>query len=320
MHLLKCPVVNCSWEYASEFDNDQSLEIIKLHVSVNHVVNSSSQIKPPKIDRPTVDIGIDQEEWNMFVARWMQFRVASEITGFSIPLQLFHCASEALGNLLLKSNPSITSTNEETVLKSMESFAVVRVSKAAQRTALMKLTQDDDEAIRTFVARVQGKAETCGFVALGTCKCGESLSVNYTQEVIKDVVMAGLSSNDIQTSILELDGFESKSLNDLVSLIERKERARKTYKPVGVSVVSEYKKRTANKSVTKSGTQTPPKSSKIPCPDCSGYFCVFNGKNRSPFKNCYNCYKKSVQGVKTTATVELKTREPMKFYRRVPQL
>ena len=313
MPLLKCPVVDCSWEYASEFDKAQSLEIIKLHVSVNHLVNSPPQIKPPRIDRPTVDTGIDQEEWNMFVARWKQFKVASEISIISAPLQLFHCASETLGNLLLKANPSVTSTDEDTVLKSMEAFAVIRVSKAAQRTALMKLTQDDDEAIRTFVARVQGKAETCGFVALGTCKCGESLSVDYTQEVIKDVVMAGLSSNDIQTSMLEIDGFETKSLNDLVSLIERKERARKTYKPVEVSAVSEYKKRKGNKSVAKSNKQLPAKSSKVPCPDCSGSFCVFNGKNRSPFKNCYDCYKKSAQKVKTTATVEVRSSQNDEF-------
>ena len=44
--------------------------------------------------------------------------------------------------------------------------------------------------------------------------------------------MTGISDNNIQTRVLELDGIESKPLNELIGVIERKERARKAYKRV----------------------------------------------------------------------------------------
>ena len=303
MPLLKCPIGGCEWEYTSELGDIQSIEIIKMHFGACHgnaVTPQSSQCKAPRLIRPIVDVGITQEEWNMFVVRWNQFRIGSCISNESASLQLFHCASEELGTLVLQTNPHITNESENQVMLIMESFAVIRVSKGAQRAELMKLTQGGDEAIRTFAARAQGKAQTCGFKTTGKCKCGQSLEVDYTQEVIKDVIMAGIADNDIQTSVLEIEGIESKPLNELIAIIERKERARKAYRPVDVSLVSEYKK---NKRVEKPAKTQPDRSRKIPCPECKQLFRTFNGKNVVPFKICFNCFKKH-KGNKLTATVE----------------
>ena len=130
----------------------------------------------------------------MFVVRWNQFRVGSNLGPDSSSLHLFNCASESLGNLILRAEPNITDSCEKDVLSAMKAFAVIRVSKGAHRAELMKLTQERDEAIRTFVARVQGKAQTCGFTTNGKCKCGQTVEVDYTHEVIKDVVVAGSSA------------------------------------------------------------------------------------------------------------------------------
>ena len=102
------------------------------------------------------------------------------------------------------------------VLSLMHSFAVIRVAKGALRAELMKMVQGKDETVRTFVARVQGKARTCEFIEDGKCKCGETVSINYTQRVIVDVLLAGLSDEEVQTSVLEIEEIDNKPLNEII--------------------------------------------------------------------------------------------------------
>ena len=323
MPSLKCPVIDCVWEYSCEFNNDQSVEIIKLHVGACHVQQSQGNQAPgrsPKIDRPTIDVGIDEEQWGNFVVRWKQFCQGSNLSKEAQSLQLFQCATETLGNLLLKSNPSITDRSASEVLELMKSFAVVRVSKGVQRAELRKMVQGRDEAVRTFVARVQGRARTCNLIAAGECECGKSVAINYTQEVVKDVVMAGIADEEVQTSVLEIDGIEELPLNEIVSTIERKERARKAYRSNGVSALSNrtqsrisdtplsgssmgpcqsadvsaisgYKRgRAIGEQSTNVATHPPPRSKRVPCPRCKKMYHQFNGRNLSAFQICYNCY------------------------------
>ena len=304
MPVLRCPTEGCEWEYTSELGDAQCLEIIKLHFcacSKALPVPASTPSKAPKINRPMVDVGIDQEEWDLFVIRWKQFRIGSNISDNCASLQLFQCATEGLGRLLLQSDQFIAEGTENDLLAAMESLSVIKVSKGARRAELMKLTQGADESIRTFAAKVQGKAQTCGFVTRGKCKCGEIIDINYTPEVIKDVIMAGISDIEIQTSILEMEDLESKPLNELIGAVERKERARKAYRPIDVAVISGYKKSKNRGSMTYD-KHPPPRSKKIPCPDCKRLFRAFNGKNSSPFRNCFNC-KKSLSQKKQTAAI-----------------
>ena len=300
---LTCPVTSCAWVYHCEFSNDQCMELIKLHVSTCHIATPSTEAtsRCPKVSRPIVDIGIDQEKWNAFVIRWKQFRLASGIPTSAESLQLFHCASEELGTLILRLEPDVTELPVDDVLRLMQSFAVIRVSKGAQRAELMKMTQGKDESIRSFVARVQGKARTCDFKAQGKCKCDEAVIVDYTREVVKDVLIAGLADHEVQTSVLEVEGIDDKPLNEIISIIERKERARKAYRISDVATISGYKlnESLVNRPSVKVSNNTSnakppqPSSKKIPCPTCKKTFLQYNGRNTKPFKNCFYCFSGS---------------------------
>ena len=90
-------------------------------------------------------------------------------------------------------------------------------------------------------------------------------------------------------------------MNELIAAVERKERARKAYRPIDVSVVSEYKK-VKYKGPSTVSKVPPPRSRKIPCPDCKRPFCAFNGKNVHLFRNCFYC-KKSFPGKGEIGTV-----------------
>ena len=67
---------------------------------------------------------------------------------------------------MLKSDPKLMMKTPSEVAKLMESIAVVKVATGVKRAELMSMSQDHDEAFRTFATRVRGKVETCGFTSL----------------------------------------------------------------------------------------------------------------------------------------------------------
>ena len=200
MVVVECSVPGC------EFVTSDVSEQLVIAILENHALAHTSQQAPtapslvrgPKLVRPTINIGVSIEEWNIFLRRWEVFRSGSGIDEASAPSQLFQCAGAELGDSLLKTNPYITSHTLPALLTAMRSLAVIPVATCVLRTELVQLHQERDEAFRAFAARVRGKAETCAFDA--TCECGKS--VNYTDHVIRDVLLNGLSDPDIRREVL----------------------------------------------------------------------------------------------------------------------
>ena len=293
-HVIKCVVSDCSWSYSCRFGSQESMQIIKMHLEYDHRPPESQTTKNrlPKFEAPTLDTGIDQETWIAFTLRWEQYCKGSGIDENLKSLQLFQCATETLGNLLLKANPKITECTPEVMLEEMHRLAVIQTAKSVARADLMRMTQANDEPFRTFAARVQGKAQVCGFATKAKCPygCEKELKVDYTVDVVKDVIMAGISDEGVRTSVLETEAIEERSLNDLISLVERREKARKAYSSASVSAVSSFKRQ-------KDSTNKPPNESpKIPCPGCRKIFRRFNGRNFKPFEKCINCFRASKPG------------------------
>ena len=304
--ILRCVIPECSWTYTCSFDSVESLAVLKMHMDYAHPTPNVqySTSKAPKFEAPSIDAGVDQETWVAFTLRWQQYCQGSGISPELQSLRLFQCASQALGNLLLMSKPHITSCTPDVVLEELRQLAVIPTSKGVARAALMKMTQDNNEPFRTFAARVQGKAQVCGFVAKQSCRCGEELTMNYTSEVIKDVIVAGIADEGIRTSVLETEDLEGKALNEIISMVERKEKAKAAYRTSTVSALSSFKRQ------AKSPTQkVPTASSKTPCPQCKKPFQRFNGKNIKPFEICLNCFRSSRQRnrgkVRTVAGIEM---------------
>ena len=50
-------------------------------------------------------------------------------------------------------------------------------------------------------------------------QCGEHVKADYTEEVIRDVILAGIADLDIRKDAMRMPGIQEKSTND-VSIIE----------------------------------------------------------------------------------------------------
>ena len=98
-----------------------------LHASIPaSTVNLAAQdSRGPKLERPTITIGICMEDWNIFTHRRRIFINGCGIAETSASAQLFQCASRELGDSLLKSDAIIITLPSADLLTAMQRLANV---------------------------------------------------------------------------------------------------------------------------------------------------------------------------------------------------
>ena len=104
---VTCPPPGCGFK-----TEDQETSIVaaipQVHASAHTTaVGGGTQVIEPKLDRPRIDTGADQEAWNTFLRRWEAFRVGSGVSDSMASVQLLQCASEELSERLLEAIPQI---------------------------------------------------------------------------------------------------------------------------------------------------------------------------------------------------------------------
>ena len=289
MVVVKCPAPNCNYQ-TEDVPPEIVSQLLSLH-SLSHNTAPVAAPRGPKLTRPSIDIGVEEETWNAFLRRWETFKLGSGITEDTAPTQLFQCASEALGDLLLKADPKLTTRSTADVIKAMKQLAVIPVARGVSRAELLQMKQSSDEPVRTFAARVRGKAETCGFITSAPCPCGESVPCDYTEEVIRDVILAGLADLDIRREALSTADIQDKKINEVISIIESREMARNATPTSSMAAMSSYRQAQQPKAPVLTGHKT-----QVPCPECKKPFLRFRerpggGINRNPYKTCVDCWR-----------------------------
>ena len=297
MVVISCSVPGC------DFKTQDLSETLVVAILTNHnlVHNTTpprtdppltpAPVRGPKLDRPRIDIGVTVEEWNVFTRRWEVFRSGSGIDTQSAPSQLFQCAGPELGDSILKANPNAATESLPNLLAAMKSLAVIPVATCVLRTELLQLRQNRDEPFRSFVAKVRGKAETCSYAA--KCTCGAD--VNYTDHVIRDVILNGLFDTDIKREVLGASGVLELPINDIIALVESKEMARNALPSHSLSAVSSFQKQKATPPNIATRPSPSDQAKEGQCPECHTNFRVFTqgarGWNKTPHKVCIDCYR-----------------------------
>ena len=253
----------------------------------------------PKLERPCIDIGVSMEDWNVFLRRWRVFKEGSGISDTAAPPQLFQCTSKALGDNLLNFDADITTKPLDEITESIRRLAVVPIATVILRTELMQMRQMRDESFRSFSARVRGKADTYAFFA--ECSCG--LRVYYTDHMIRDTLLNGISDSDICREVLGTADILTMAINDVIALVESKEMARNAMPTPDVSAVSAFRRQLAtppNEDCRPSSSRHPSlvmtsPSKRSPCPICKQPFPVYRegprGWNTKPFTLCIDCFR-----------------------------
>ena len=241
----------------------------------------------PRLERPKVDVGVTPEEWNVFTRRWDAFITGSGLDPNASSPQLFQCAGDTLGNSLLKTDPAIVSKPTTDVMAAMKLLAVIPIATGVIRAELVQMRQQRDEPFRSFAARVRGKAETCAYVT--ECIC--TRKVNFTDTIVRDVLLAGIADIDIRREVLGTDAILGRAVNDVIAIVVSKEMARNAL-PTTAAGISSFRREKA----TPTGTQsTPDRNRTAMCPDCKQTFSLFSegarGWNTRPHRQCIKCYR-----------------------------
>ena len=306
MVVVACPLPGCQYETANPEPAVVSA-LLQLHDREHQPRNV--QPRGPKLKRPSVNTGINEESWNSFVRLWEAYKEGSCIAADFQSIHLLQCASDELADVLLKSDAKITSKPVDHVLRAMRVLAVIPVARGITRTELRQMKQKNDESFRLFAARVRGKAETCDFVIPVKCQCDQQLSADYTEDAIRDVLLAGISDSDIRREALSTEGLQRTGINNIVSFVEGREMASKAVFPQskGVFSVSDQPSSvTALSSFKRRSEDTIPNSEEVDrtraatCPGCGKRYALYkrnrNGWNRRPYKNCLECWRADSDG------------------------
>ena len=72
---------------------------------------------------------------------------------------------------------------------------------------------------------MKGKAVTCGFTTTAKCTCGRTVTADYTDEAIHDVLLSGISDADIRREAMGMDDIQSKPVNEVIAFVEGREIA-----------------------------------------------------------------------------------------------
>ena len=89
------------------------------------------------------------------------------------------------------------------------------------RTERFAMKQNHGETVLVFSSRALGKARNCKL----TVRCPHNADVDYSEDMVKQVVLAGMCDNEIKRKVLSTAGIDDKSLNDTIAIIEMEEMA-----------------------------------------------------------------------------------------------
>ena len=67
MLVIICPLENCKYE-TPDVDASVAASLLIIHNNV-HINAHSSELKPPKMDRPRIGGDCNEEDWNIFMQK-----------------------------------------------------------------------------------------------------------------------------------------------------------------------------------------------------------------------------------------------------------
>ena len=286
---IGCPFPGCDYT-TDDVDGALAIALLNIHAlthSQGASTAGSSKQKPPKIERPVLSRGTTEEEWSTFLKRWKLFKQGTDIPREQLTTQLWQCCEKDLEDDLFKDIDDVREISEEDLLSSIKRLAVISTATSVRKTELLSMRQDHGQPIRSFAAKVKGKAQVCDF----SKQCGCTREVDYTDDIVKYVIISGIVDEEIKRDILGLPDLDDKSLNDTILLIENKEMAIRAMNVTSQSETTASISKTHHKQSKELDSKL---SMKIPCQSCSKMIPRFKLRRGKPkeFTHCISCWKK----------------------------
>jgi hypothetical protein len=218
---VQCPIADCDYETG---DLDAAI-VAALLTTHGHTHAAGAAAKVEKVRRPSIKAAGSSEEWEYFLSRWTEYCDATKVGGKDKVIQLLECCEDTLRKDVTRTaGGSLAEKSEGDVLAAIKKLAVREEQIMVARMTLHNMRQDHDEPIRNFGARLRGQAGVCKFsIPCPHCARG----VNYTDEILRDVLTRGMADSKIQLDLLG-DKNQDMNLEEVFKFIEVKEAGKRS--------------------------------------------------------------------------------------------
>ena len=144
------------------------IQLLQLHDKNAHPAVSSSSgptiIKLEKLPRPIFSLNMTEATWPFKVIEWHSYIGQAPTTPENKVLQLRAACNDDLHQHIYDSGDYAGLKTDDKFLARMKDLAVIRIHKSVHLMNLYRMTQESDEGIRAFVARVMGTADMCEMI------------------------------------------------------------------------------------------------------------------------------------------------------------
>ena len=216
--MINCYLPACNFA-TPDVDSAVAAVMLGHHLSTDHP--APSQRKAPTIPPPKVTTSIYEDQWDVFTREWSLYKETVSMPADRISVYLLSCCSQDLKSSVERADPAVTTKAESEVLAAIKRHAVISVAVSVLRTELLVMKQDHGENVLAFASRALGKARNCRL----TVRCPHESNVDYSEEMVKQVVLAGMYDDEIRRKVLSTASIDDKSLNETIAIIEMEEMA-----------------------------------------------------------------------------------------------
>ena len=227
----ECPAPDCDHSFGLITGNALA-QLIELHARTAHPVPANAAPQPAaakaeKVRRPVIGLQGTQEDWSYFQNRWAEYKAATKIAGDEVVSQLLETCEEPLRKDLHRCYGRLDRETEVNVLKYMKILAIRPENIMVARVKLQNLHQERDESVRSFVARLRGQAGVCSFTKTQRCQCTQDVTLDYTEDMVRDALITGLEDEEIRLHILR-QANQNMTLEETLQLAEAQECGRRS--------------------------------------------------------------------------------------------
>ena len=275
-----CTAPGCAVTFDTELNAQALTALIELHARTAHPTAAPAAAEHPhpaaeKVHRPTISAQGTTEDWLYFKNRWESYKAATRIAGADIVFQLLETCDDTIRRDLNRTYGTLIGETEENVLMFMKTMAIRPENLMVARMNLQNIHQQRDEPVRSYTARLRGQASVCNYNKSKRCECTRNVSIDYSEDMVRDAFIRGLNDPDIQQHILG-QANQDMTLEETLQLAEAQESGKRsscqllrhTDVQPSVNATSSYKQH--NNSHT---SQPPPNQHNLPSP---------NQRNASP--------------------------------------
>ena len=202
-----------------------------LHQAGGHApaprVDGGARSRYEKLHRPTISAGTTLKDFKFFLEEWVRYKRASgDDDVVRTRDQLLNCTDEALRKHVSSTlGERIRNITEDDLLKVIEELAVERQSNLVHTVALMSASQERDEGVRQFVARLRGLAAVCNLTIETTCTCTATVSVSAVDKWILMLLVKNLNDSDTRQEVMSK--VTEMTLDETIAYVEAKETSKK---------------------------------------------------------------------------------------------